>query len=81
MLTTLPRIFAHVVCQVNSFAVAVQRFYVSGHVLRFPWQYQRGLCLPAATVISAAAQAAVVCGCMSMSTRSNPWGSGAVEIL
>ena len=40
------------------------------------------LSLPAVTVTTntPAAQAAVVYGCVSMPTRLDPWGSGAVEI-
>ena len=37
------------------------------------------LSLPAVPVITPAAQAAVVYGCVSISTRPGPWGSGAVE--
>ena len=40
----------------------------------------RAVSLPAVPGTTPAAQAAVVHGCVSMSTRRDPWGSGAVEI-
>ena len=38
------------------------------------------MALPAITVATPAAQAAVVCGCVNMSTQPDLWGSAAVEI-
>ena len=58
------------------------RSNASRRILQFPWWRQRELSLPAFPIVTtpAAAQAAVVYGCVSMSTRPVPWGSGAVEI-
>ena len=60
-------------CQFNSLAFAIQLVFC--RILQCPWQRQRELSLPAVTVTFPAAQAAVVYGCVSMSTRLDPWGS------
>ena len=64
--------------QCNSVVFAIQLFFWC--ILQFPWQRKRELSLPAVTVTSPAARAAVVYRSVRMSTRLDPWGSCAVEI-
>ena len=56
------------------------QYSASWRILQFPWYRQRELSLPAATVTTPSAQAAIVYGLVSMSARLGPWGSDTVEI-
>ena len=82
-IATLRRIFMnrYIMCQFDSFVFSIQRWLA---ILQFPWQRQRELSLAAVTVPTVVLQLRnlplVVYGCVSMSTRIDPWGSCAMGI-
>ena len=72
-------VFPYVSCVIYSKSILFANS-ASWRVLQFPWMRQPELSLPTATVTNQKAQAAGFYGCVSMSTRLAPWGSGAVEV-
>ena len=83
-LTTIQGIFINM-CQLNSAMFAIQRCltYLSLSVVTVTTARRElsfRAVLSAVTVTISATQAAVVYGCVNISTPPDPWGSGAVEI-